>query len=139
MQESKQHLEPAVNRNIVVAVDTSAKSEKMVDWTIRNIARPGDHVHALHVIPAIPTTPVYQMYAEGIVSILPGPTAEDVEERRKQLHTDLGNRLTALLPADGVQTPARLGFQGCLHCSTFVHALRRVYNALFLPTRSPHV
>lgn len=103
MQESKQHLEAAVNRNIVVAVDTSAKSEKMVDWTIRNITRPGDHVHALHVIPAIPTTPVFQMYAEGIVSVLPGPSDDDVEERRTQLHADLGNRLQALLPAEGAQ------------------------------------
>lgn len=101
MQDSDQHLAVADNRNIVLAVDTSESSEKMADWTIRNITRPGDHVHALHVIPAIPTTPVYQVYAEGIVSVLPGPSEDDVQERRAQLHAELGGRLQALVPADG--------------------------------------
>lgn len=101
MQQSKQHLEAADTRNIVLAVDTSAKSEKMADWTIKHVARAGDHVHALHVIPAIPTTPVYQVYSEGMVTVLPGPGEEDVEAHRAQLHADLESRLKALLPSDG--------------------------------------
>lgn len=101
MQESKQHLKATDTRNIVLAVDVSAKSERMADWTIRNITRPGDHVHALHVIPAIPSTPVYQVYAEGMVSVLPGPSDEDVEAHRAQLHADLETRMKALLPPDG--------------------------------------
>eukprot|EP00892_Ulva_mutabilis_P010199 jgi/Ulvmu1/7551/UM037_0095.1 len=101
LEASMQHLKTTDTRNIVLAVDTSARSEKMADWTIQNVTRPGDHVHALHVIPAIPSTPVYQVYAEGMVSVLPGPSDEDVEAHRARLHADLETRLNALLPADG--------------------------------------
>jgi hypothetical protein len=46
--------EAAGGRHLVVAVDDSDASERAMLWAVDNLYRPGDSVHIMHIIPAMP-------------------------------------------------------------------------------------
>lgn len=46
--------EVPVNRKVLLAMDSSKASEEALDWTVANMYHPGDSLHILHVVPAMP-------------------------------------------------------------------------------------
>lgn len=69
-------------RRIVVAVDDTEVSEKACDFAIKNIAKPGDVFHVLHVIPFQDTRTYY-----GTISYVPPVAEEMLKELRKAAET----------------------------------------------------
>jgi nucleotide-binding universal stress UspA family protein len=43
----------SADRVLVVAVDDSDDSQKAFEWAVKNIHRPGDELHLVHVIPRL--------------------------------------------------------------------------------------
>ena len=109
MQDRKhQHVQQnETPRDLVVAVDASTTGEKLCTWTLNNIARPGDRVHALHVLPTMSRTHNLQAYAEALLGppLQAPPSGAHLQQLQHRKHTKLGQRLHALMPSDGTPPP----------------------------------
>ena len=126
MQDRKhQHVQQnQTPRNLVVAVDASTTGEKLCTWTLHNIARAGDRVHALHVLPTMSRPHNLQAYAEALLGPqTTGPSDADLQQLQHRKHTKLGQRLHALMPTDGAPQHATLP---SVHMCTRPHTLHRL-------------
>lgn len=106
LQDRKhQHLQRnTTSRNFVIAVDASKTGEKLCIWTLKNIARAGDRLHALHVLPTMSRPHGLQAYAEALLGPHTTPSEAELQQLQHRKHTKLGQRLHALMPTDGAQS-----------------------------------
>jgi nucleotide-binding universal stress UspA family protein len=111
VQDDKQHvLQHKAPRNLVIAVDASKTGEKLCRWTLDNIARAGDQLHALHVLPTMSRPHGLQSYAEALLAPLKTPSELELQEQQHRKHAKLEQRLHALMPKDGAQCSQLFGF-----------------------------
>ena len=77
--ESKKGISSTTGRTIVIPVDDSAASERACEWAAREMWRPGDILHLLHVIPSLPSVAYGSGPMAGLSSsflyVLEPPTA----------------------------------------------------------------
>lgn len=52
-------------RNLVVAIDDSEEGLAAVGWVLGHLWRPGDCLHLLHVVPALPAHMSYSLAPGG--------------------------------------------------------------------------
>lgn len=95
-QEQPQHISSAGTRNIAIAVDSSFESERIAAWTAENVARHGDVVHALHVVPAMLPRPSYRAYGDGMIVSAPAPNMAELHARQEDMRADLTRRFQHL-------------------------------------------
>jgi hypothetical protein len=104
VQDSKQHLDASATRNLVVAVDASRTAGKLVKWTLENVAKAGDSIMVLHVLPsAHRSTEGIQVYADALLGIQPRISYADIQARQQEKHAALEQFITELAPEDGAR------------------------------------
>jgi hypothetical protein len=104
LQDRKHVQQSGTSRNFVLAVDASTTGEKLCRWALDNVARPGDRLHALHVLPTMSRPHGLQAYAEALLGPQLSPSEAELQQLQHRKHTKLGQRLHALMPTDGTLT-----------------------------------
>lgn len=59
------HAQVEQQRNVVVAIDDSEEGLAAVGWVLQHLWRPGDVMHLLHVVPALPAHMSYSLAPGG--------------------------------------------------------------------------
>lgn len=120
LQDSSQHVEASAHRNLVVAVDASKTAEKLVKWTLEHVARPGDKVLVLHVMPSEEkSSEGIKAYADALLGFQPRLSPTEVQRRQQSKHEALQQFVHTLEPADGSpppwSPPLQAAFDSTLH------------------------
>ena len=81
-------------RKILISVNASAESEDALQWTLKNMYRPGDVLHFLHVVPRQePAT----TYGAPPVDFLPHQNPNTVQKLAEQAQSFIKDRLLPML------------------------------------------
>jgi nucleotide-binding universal stress UspA family protein len=101
--KTREEIEPkGAKRIIVVPVDESEASKHAVDWVAECIAREGDVVHLLHIVPSIPfmlpSTPTFGL--SPVVAVL----GAEMEEKHRQHSEEFVNEaFVPMLQSRGIE------------------------------------
>ncbi|GAB4823693.1 hypothetical protein N2152v2_010739 [Parachlorella kessleri] len=92
-QITQQVMEPGP-RHIVVPVDDSDESERACMWAVQDVYRPGDRVHLMHIVPALPYRATYGgPVMDGFVLYMEPPT----DDFKKAAEQYVGQRFVSKL------------------------------------------
>lgn len=89
-------------RNLVVAIDDSDEGYTAVGWVLQHLWRPGDVLHLLHVVPALPPHMSYSLAPDGMLYSLPLPQLEEAQVEESHWRDLLLERFGPLLQANQV-------------------------------------
>jgi len=89
-------------RNLVVAIDDSEEGYAAVGWVLRNLWRPGDVLHLLHIVPALPPHMSYSLAPDGMLYSLPLPQIEEAQIEESHWRDLLLERFGPMLQANQV-------------------------------------
>ncbi|KAF8065766.1 LRRC1 [Scenedesmus sp. PABB004] len=88
-------------RHLVLAVDDGAEGAAALRWVLAHLHRPGDLLHLLHVVPALPAYMTPSLAPDGMLYGAPLPQVEEAQAAEDEWRALLLERLGPLLAAAG--------------------------------------
>lgn len=93
----------AAQRDLAIAVDETEESVASVEWVLVHLWRPGDVIHLIHIVPALPNYMAYSLAPDGMLYSVPLPHMAEAKVQEEQWRSNLATRFGPLLSLFGAQ------------------------------------